>query len=69
MSDRVSVGVTHQVRIGREDAWIKVEYNVEVRPSESLEGATDRANEVLQEKIFDVITSTVEAVKAFEEKQ
>ena len=69
MSDRVSVGVTHQVRIGREDAWIKIEYNVEVNHNETLEGATDRANEVLQEKIFDVITSTVEAVKAFEEKQ
>lgn len=68
MSDRVSVGVTHQVRIGNEDAWIKTEYNVEVLDGETLEQATDRVNEVLQKKIFDVIESTVEAVKAYEEK-
>lgn len=68
MPDRVSVGVSHQVRIGHEDAWIKLEYNVEVLPDESLEAAADRVNEVLQRKIFEVVESTVEAVKAYEEK-
>jgi hypothetical protein len=68
VSDRVSVGVTHQVRIGREDAWIKLEVVTDVTINEDTEDAVDRANEIVQRKIFEVITSTVEAVKAFEEQ-
>jgi len=69
VQDRVSVGVTHQVRIGREDAWIKLQVDTDVNINEDTEDAVDRANQVIQRKIFEVITSTVEAVEAFEEKK
>ena len=67
MSDSVEVGVTHQIKIGREDAWIKVSVNRQVRPTETYADAIDSANKVVQHKVMDVIIETVETVNKFEE--
>ncbi len=66
MADSVEVSVTHQVKIGREDAWIKVGVHTEVIDGETLDSAVDRADKVIQSKIFEVIDHTVEAVNSYE---
>lgn len=65
MSDSVEVGVTHQIKIDREDAWIKVSVNREVRPTETYADAIESANKVVQQKVMDVILSTVKTVNEF----
>lgn len=66
MADSVEVSVTHNIKIGREDAWVKVSINSDVQANETIDTAIDRVDSILQQKIFDVITSTVESVNKFE---
>lgn len=60
------MSVTHNIKIGREDAWVKVSINSDVQANETIDTAIDRVDSILQQKIFDVITSTVESVNKFE---
>ena len=66
MADSVEVSVTHNIKIGREDAWVKVSINTDVQPNETIDTAIDRVDSIIQQKIFDVITNTVESVNKFE---
>jgi len=66
VADSVEVSVTHNIKIGREDAWVKLSINSDVQPKETIDMAIDRVDSILQQKIFDVITSTVESVNKFE---
>lgn len=40
--DRVSISVTHQIRINGDDSWVKAEASTSVRESESSDQAGDR---------------------------
>lgn len=40
--DRISVSVTHQIRINHDDSWIKAEATSSVRPGEDAQEAGDR---------------------------
>ncbi len=60
------MSVTHQIKIGREDSWVKIGVSTEVRKDESLDTAIDRADRVIQQKIFDVVNNTVAAVNNYE---
>lgn len=63
--EQVEVGVTHQIKIGREDAWIKVSVTLD-NEDESIAQTIDRASAVVNQKIFDVINQTVKAVESYE---
>lgn len=63
--EQVEVGVTHQIKIGREDAWIKVSVTLD-NEDESIAKTIDRASAVVNQKIFDVINQTVNAVEKYE---
>ena len=62
----IEVGVTHQIRIGREDAWVKLGLTVDVEPGESIDGAITRADRIPQERVMDVIESSVRTVQNYE---
>lgn len=66
MADQVEVSVTHQIKIGREDSWVKIGVSSEVRDDETLDTAIDRVDMVIQRKIFDVVNNTVAAVNKYE---
>ena len=66
MADQVEVSVTHQIKIGREDSWVKISINSGVHDNETLDSAIDRVDKVIQQKIFDVVNHTVEAVNKYE---
>lgn len=69
MTNSVEVGVTHQIKIGRESAWIKVgvthEYDPD-QPGYTMEDAIDDVERVVNRKIIDVIESTVATVTEYE---
>jgi hypothetical protein len=60
------VSVTHQIKIGREDSWVKISIASGVQDNETLDTAIDRVDKVIQQKIFDVVNHTVEAVNKYE---
>ena len=65
----VEVAVTHQVRIGREQAWIKVGVNLDYDPdlpSYTIEDQIDRATRIVNDKVIDAIEETVATVEAYE---
>lgn len=61
--DRIICGVTHQVKIGREDSWIKYEINTQVREGEDTETAFKRSTEHVNEKALEVVRETVNRVR------
>lgn len=61
----VEVGVTHQIKIGREDAWIKVAVHLDKPLDEDLESLIDEAGEIVNRKIFGIIEKTVETVQDY----
>jgi hypothetical protein len=66
VADQVEVSVTHQIKIGREDSWVKISIASGVQDNETLDTAIDRVDRVIQQKIFDVVNHTVEAVNKYE---
>jgi hypothetical protein len=50
--DRVTVGVTHQVRIDGKDAWIKVEFNSAVQDGEDAKAASTRTGKAVAENVI-----------------
>lgn len=66
MADSVEVSVTHNIKIGREDAWVKISINTDVQANETIDTAIDRVDSIIQQKIFDVINNTVESVNKYE---
>ena len=61
------VSVTHEIKIGRESAWVKVGVNMDHEHG-SLEMTIDRAAELVNRKIIEVIEQTVATVDAYEER-
>ena len=66
MADSVEVSVTHNIKIGREDAWVKISINTDVQANETIDTAIDRVDSIIQQKIFDVINNTVDSVNKYE---
>ena len=66
----VEVAVTHQVKIGREQAWIKVGVNLDHNPDQrgwTIQDTIDRATDIVNEKVIDAIEKTVATVNNYEE--
>lgn len=67
MTSSVEVAVTHQIKIGREDAWVKVAVNMEYDPAfDKPTVMIDSAQALVNRKIIDVIEKTVETVNNYE---
>jgi len=66
----VEVAVTHQVRIGREQAWVKVGVNLEYDPMlDKVEMMINEAERIVNQKVISVIEKTVETVENYERKK
>lgn len=60
--DRVTVSVSHQIKIGREESWIRYEASTNVRDGEHSEDAKSRAIGHVDEGVMDAINRVVETV-------
>jgi hypothetical protein len=72
MANSVEVAITHQIRIGREDAWVKVGVHLDYDPdlpSYTIEDQVDRATRIVNNKVIDAIEETVATVNIYEGKK
>jgi hypothetical protein len=67
--DTVEIVVTHEIKIGRESAWVKAGVNTKVRPGESPDEAGERAIRYVNTQVINSIVKAVETVQSFEEKR
>lgn len=67
--DRVDVGVTHLVKINREEAWIKLSINAQVLDGENADEAVQRVSEFVNTKVLEVIEGTVNTVENYEQNR
>jgi len=63
--DQITVSVTHQIQIGRDNSWVKYEAQTKVRPEESAAEARGRAIGHVNTSVMEAVASTVDAVRRF----
>jgi len=66
--NNVEIAVTHEIKLGRESAWVKAGVSLETEPHESTEEAFDRASKLVARKVLDAIDVTVGSVRNYEGK-
>lgn len=66
IGDSIEIGVTHEVVINGDKAWIKLGVNSQVLPKESDDEAIARVADLVNKKVIDVIEKTVAAVTQYE---
>jgi hypothetical protein len=62
--DQITVGVTHQVEIGRDKSWVKYEAITKVRPGEEAQDARTRAVGHVNESVMVAVAKTVEQIRS-----
>lgn len=65
----VEVSVTHEIKIGRESAWVKaaVVHDVDTM-HQTYSEEFDHAAKLVARKVLDAIETTVESVREYERK-
>jgi hypothetical protein len=64
---RIEIGVTHQVRINGESAWIKlsVENEIESEDLVTIDDATDELSKFVNNKVIEICQQTADTVNKF----
>lgn len=62
--DQITVSVTHQIQIGRDNSWVKYEAVTKLRPGELTEDARTRAIRHVNASVMEAVAQTVEAVRS-----
>lgn len=63
VGDRITCGVTHQIRIGGEDSWIKWEIDTAVRDGETEEQAVTRVLDHVDARAMEAVHRVVDTVR------
>lgn len=63
--DQVTVGVTHQIEVGRDKSWVKYEAQTRVRPGEEAEDARTRAIGHVNVSVKELVANTVEQLRSY----
>lgn len=66
MADSITLGVTHQIEINNDKAWVRLEYTTEILPNEGFDNAVERANQAIQSKVIHIIESSAKTVIDYE---
>lgn len=61
--DRITVSVTHQIRIGGEDSWVKYEASSKLWQSEDAEDAAQRVIAHVNQGVMEAVVKTVKTVR------
>ena len=64
---RIEIGVTHEVVINHDKAWIRLAITSDVPDHTDLDSAIDLLSERVNTRIIDVIETTVKTVTGYEE--
>jgi len=63
--DQVTVGMTHEIKVGYDKSWVKYEAITKVRPGEKAEDARTRAIGHVNESVMRAVAQAVETVRRF----
>jgi hypothetical protein len=63
--DQITVGMTHEIKVGRDSSWVKYEAITKLRPGESAEDARSRAIGHVNESVMRAVAQAVETVRRF----
>lgn len=61
----IEVGVTHQITINGDNAWIKLSVSDTLPDGTDLDSAVDQLGQKVNQKIIDVIETTVATVEKY----
>ena len=61
--DQITVGVTHEIKVGYDKSWVKYEAVTRIRPGEASEDARTRAIGHVNASVMEVVKETVETVR------
>ena len=64
---RIEIGVTHQIQINGDNAWVKLSVEDEVSQSVELSDAVSALSDKVNKEIIKVIENTVETVNEYME--
>jgi len=62
--DQITVGITHQIEVGRDKAWVKYEAITKIRPQETSDQARTRAIRHVNASVMETIEATVEQMRS-----
>lgn len=62
--DQITVGVTHEIKVGYDKSWVKYEAITKIRPGEAAEDARTRAIGHVNQSVMEAVTQTVETVRS-----
>jgi len=63
--DSITVGITHQIEIGRDKSWVKYEGTTKIRAGEAAEDARTRAIGHVNESVMEAVATTVDTVRRY----
>jgi hypothetical protein len=63
--DQITVGVTHEIKVGYDKSWVKYEAITKVRPGEVAADARTRAVGHVNESVMRAVAQAVETVRRF----
>jgi hypothetical protein len=61
--DRITVSVSHQIRISGDESWVKYEVNTAVRDEETTQQAKTRAIGHVTAAVMEAVHTTVDTVR------
>jgi hypothetical protein len=63
--DQITVGMTHEIKVGYDKSWVKYEAITKLRPGEAAEDARTRAIGHVNESVMRAVAQAVETVRRF----
>ncbi len=63
--DQITVGMTHEIKVGYDKSWVKYEAITRLRPGEAAEDARTRAIGHVNESVMRAVAQAVETVRRF----
>ena len=62
--DSISVSISHQVKVGRDESWVSYEALTKVQPGETTQDARTRAIGHVNESVMQAVDTVVETVRS-----
>ena len=63
--DQITVGMTHEIKVGYDKSWVKYEAITKLRPGEGAQDARTRAIGHVNESVMRAVAQAVETVRRF----
>ena len=63
--DQITVGMTHEIKVGYDKSWVKMEAITKIRPDETGDEASRRAIGYVNRTVMDAVAQAVETVRRF----